>query len=49
MEELGHKYVTAQGNEDIICIPTEDEIKDCIEKLHPLKRPGPDDFQGLFY
>lgn len=46
---LGKNLVTDQENADILIIPSEEEIKDCIRKLHPLKSPGPDGFSGIFY
>ena len=30
-------------------IPSIEEIKDIIWRLHPLKSPGPDGFLGIFY
>lgn len=42
-------YVYEQENRDIICIPTEEEIKECMEKLHPFKSPSPYGFPGFFF
>lgn len=30
-------------------MPSEEEIKENVWNLHPLKSPGPDGFQGIFY
>lgn len=49
LEELGQNYVTVQDNADIIRTPPEEEINECIGKLHPLKSPGPDSFLGFFF
>lgn len=35
--------------EKLMTIPSEQEIKTCIQSLHPLKAPGPDGFPGIFY
>lgn len=47
--DLGQKVVTDQENANLIRIPTEEEIKDSIRKLHPLKSPGPDGYPEIFY
>lgn len=49
LEELGQKYVSEQDNDNIVRIPQKEEIRLCVEKLHPLKSPGPDGFPGIFY
>lgn len=49
MDGLGQKYITLQENLDLIRIPSEEEIKSCIEKLHLLKSLGPDGFPGVFF
>ena len=38
-----------EENEELIRIPIEEEIKECIWNMHPLKSPGPDGFLGVFY
>lgn len=48
-ENLGHNYVSNQDNIDILQEPTEEEIRSCVEKLHPLKSLGPDGFPRVFY
>ena len=30
-------------------IPSEEEIRNCVCTLHPLKSPGPDRYPGIFY
>lgn len=41
--------VTAEENREIMRVPTEEEIKECIWSMHPLKAPGPDGFLGDFF
>lgn len=49
VDGIGYNYVMDQEIKDLIRIPTEQEIKDCVEKLHPLKSPGPDGFPDFFF
>lgn len=46
---IGCNYVMEQENEELIRIPAEQEIKDSVDKLHPLKSPEPDGFPGILY
>lgn len=48
-KELGQKYVTNQDNLDLLRELTEKEIRSSVEKLHPLKSPGPYGYPGVFY
>nr|XP_048337067.1 uncharacterized protein LOC125424270 [Ziziphus jujuba var. spinosa] len=49
LEELGEKYITDEENIRLMAIPSEEEIRNTVWELHPLKAPGPDGFLGVFY
>lgn len=49
LEELRFQQVTLEANENLMQIPSEVEIKEIVDALHPLKAPGPDGFPGIFY
>lgn len=48
IDSLGQKIVTEQENEELLRIPSKEEIKDYIRKFHILKSPRPDGFSGIF-
>uniref|UniRef100_A0A803Q8C8 CCHC-type domain-containing protein n=1 Tax=Cannabis sativa TaxID=3483 RepID=A0A803Q8C8_CANSA len=41
--------IDALSNEQLVAIPSDEEIKASVFNLHPLKAPGPDGFFGCFY
>ncbi|KAM6580133.1 hypothetical protein CsatA_003907 [Cannabis sativa] len=48
-ESLFQRKVSDAENLDLCRVPTIDEIKSMVWRLHPLKAPGPDGFSGIFY
>lgn len=49
MEELDLKVISNQENANLLRIPFAEEIKECINKLYPLKSLRLDGFPGIFY
>uniref|UniRef100_A0A803PFM8 Reverse transcriptase domain-containing protein n=1 Tax=Cannabis sativa TaxID=3483 RepID=A0A803PFM8_CANSA len=49
LEGLITPSISAQENEMLLEIPSEEEIKLQVFQMHPLKAPGPDGFSGCFF
>uniref|UniRef100_A0A803QAN7 Reverse transcriptase domain-containing protein n=1 Tax=Cannabis sativa TaxID=3483 RepID=A0A803QAN7_CANSA len=49
LDSLFSEMVSEEENDSICRTPSEDEIKQVVYALHPLKSPGPDGFSGIFY
>lgn len=49
LEDLINPCITDEENNLLTKIPSEEEIKDSIWSLHPLKSLGPYGFFGIFY
>lgn len=47
--EHGEKVISDIDNALIVDIPPVEEVKNCVNKLHPLKSQGPDGFFGSFF
>lgn len=41
--------VSEEENSSLLRIPMEEEIRECIWNMHPLKAPSPDGFLGDFF
>ncbi|XP_060968321.1 uncharacterized protein LOC133035897 [Cannabis sativa] len=48
-EGLFVNKIDSLSNEKFASIPSDEEIKEAVFSLHPLKAPGPDGFSGCFY
>lgn len=49
IDNLIWENITEDENNSLTRIPSEEEIKECVWSLHPLKSLGPDRFLGIFY
>ena len=49
LEHLVEKKIFMEDNIAMMAVPLEEEIKDCVWTLHPVKSPGPDGYPGIFY
>lgn len=47
--DLGFDPISTKEKNNMMKIPLEEEIKECIQALHPLKAPGPDNFPEIFF
>lgn len=45
--DLGFELLSYEENDDLMKVPSDREIKDCIQSFHPLKASGPGDFFSI--
>ncbi|KAM6546692.1 hypothetical protein CsatB_027428 [Cannabis sativa] len=49
LEDLFDHKISSSANDDLSKVPSNEEIREAVFCLHPLKAPGPDSFSGCFY
>lgn len=49
LEKLVKKKIRPEDNHALLIISNEEEIKDCIWSLYPLKSPSPNGYLGIFF